>query len=35
MRLGADTLTAIRADVARLLGELLNPAAKFVAKYFP
>jgi hypothetical protein len=35
MRLRADTLTAIRADVVRLLGELLDPAAKFVAKYFP
>ena len=35
MRLGADTLTAIRGDVVRLLEELLDPATKFVAKYFP
>ena len=35
VRLGRDTLTAIRADVARLLEGLLDPAAKFVAKHFP
>jgi hypothetical protein len=30
-----DTLTAIKADVVRLLERLLNPASKFVAKRFP
>jgi len=35
MKLGATTLTAIRADVADLLEVLLDPAAKFVEKHFP
>src|SRR5438552_1943329 len=35
VRVGRDTLTAIRADVARLLEGLLAPAATFVATHFP
>jgi hypothetical protein len=35
MNLRPDTLTAIKADVVRLLERLLNPASKFVAKRFP